>query len=587
MAPSALTPYSLHGGPVSCPHLAKAKRDQSAPFQNLQESYRTCVRYSLSWRSRAHLAVPKQNTKVAKLYAEIDEEVERADMRKNGSTDQEIEGTDLTKKRKRTIQSLEREVSFLEKPNTKKQRLNNWVPKSGEVDLLKHASKALDCGDLHPQSAPPESLPERPSYKVHLQEGRQSVHGMWARRPISESKKLLIQVSFYVEAHSPHEQFYYPQPPDQKNQPLTPVEFLHLSWAVRTELSGYQQQDSHEFFIACLNEMHGICSGRGDHDTSGCKCIVHTAFSGVLHSDILCSNPNCQFNNVKEESVLDISLDVHSEPTAAKKPTKKKATSTAASAADSEAANGVKAETNGAEAELNKKGKVVGNEGKMDGVSLLECLEKYTSPDIVDGYKCEQCGHAQNNTKQLTMKQLPPILGFNLKHYDPLQPNKKTKAIVRLPAELDMTPFTTRSVKHRHKMGEKKRRDSGGGPTVMKRMPSRGTESIWDATPSHKYKLFAVVNHRGTAETGHYVAYAKHRGQWFAFDDALVQPATEREVLDSNSYMCFYMRENYQHNVREAFEIKGFHASNGLGHEDVDMDGDVEMVPSSPPDRLV
>ena len=84
--------------------------------------------------------------------------------------------------------------------------------------------------------------------------------------------------------------------------------------------------------------------------------------------------------------------------------------------------------------------------------------------------------HIQHYTKQLSLKQLPPILSFNLKHYDG-SASRKLNTVVRLPAELDMTPFTTRSVKHRNKMGEKKRRDSGGGHGI-RRVPSRAADSL-------------------------------------------------------------------------------------------------------------
>ena len=115
MAHSSLnSPYSIHHGPLSCPHLAKAKREAPAAIQHLQEAYRTCARYSLSWRSRWQLSIGKQNTKVSKIYHELDEEEERVARRKEGVPEQEIHN-ELTKKRKRTMNSLERELSFIER----------------------------------------------------------------------------------------------------------------------------------------------------------------------------------------------------------------------------------------------------------------------------------------------------------------------------------------------------------------------------------------------------------------------------------------------------------------------------------------
>lgn len=49
-----------------------------------------------------------------------------------------------------------------------------------------------------------------------------------------------------------------------------------------------------------------------------------------------------------------------------------------------------------------------------------------------------------------------------------------------------------------------------------------------------RYSLFAVVNHIGTIETGHYTAYIRqHRDQWFKCDDHLITKASVQDVLDS------------------------------------------------------
>ena len=48
------------------------------------------------------------------------------------------------------------------------------------------------------------------------------------------------------------------------------------------------------------------------------------------------------------------------------------------------------------------------------------------------------------------------------------------------------------------------------------------------------YTLFAVVNHSGTLETGHYTAFIRHNGdQWCKCDDPVLSRATEEEVLRS------------------------------------------------------
>uniref|UniRef100_T1ITV3 Ubiquitin carboxyl-terminal hydrolase n=1 Tax=Strigamia maritima TaxID=126957 RepID=T1ITV3_STRMM len=59
-----------------------------------------------------------------------------------------------------------------------------------------------------------------------------------------------------------------------------------------------------------------------------------------------------------------------------------------------------------------------------------------------------------------------------------------------------------------------------------------------------RYSLFAVVNHIGTIETGHYTAYIRqHRDQWFKCDDHLITKASVQDVLDSEGYLLFYHKQ--------------------------------------------
>ena len=57
----------------------------------------------------------------------------------------------------------------------------------------------------------------------------------------------------------------------------------------------------------------------------------------------------------------------------------------------------------------------------------------------------------------------------------------------------------------------------------------------------NRYCLFAVVNHSGTIETGHYTAFIRqHRDQWFKCDDHLIVRASVKDVLDSEGYVNNY-----------------------------------------------
>nr|CBN81327.1 Ubiquitin carboxyl-terminal hydrolase 31 [Dicentrarchus labrax] len=58
------------------------------------------------------------------------------------------------------------------------------------------------------------------------------------------------------------------------------------------------------------------------------------------------------------------------------------------------------------------------------------------------------------------------------------------------------------------------------------------------------YDLYAVCNHHGTMQGGHYTAHCKNSidGQWYCFDDSDVHPISEDEVCKPTGYILFYQR---------------------------------------------
>lgn len=49
-----------------------------------------------------------------------------------------------------------------------------------------------------------------------------------------------------------------------------------------------------------------------------------------------------------------------------------------------------------------------------------------------------------------------------------------------------------------------------------------------------RYFLFAVVNHHGTLESGHYTSFIRLRNdQWFKCDDHIISKASINDVLNS------------------------------------------------------
>src|SRR6218665_1316026 len=49
-----------------------------------------------------------------------------------------------------------------------------------------------------------------------------------------------------------------------------------------------------------------------------------------------------------------------------------------------------------------------------------------------------------------------------------------------------------------------------------------------------RYSLYSVVNHRGTADSGHYTCFIRqHKDHWFRCEDNLITKASIQDVLRS------------------------------------------------------
>ena len=81
--------------------------------------------------------------------------------------------------------------------------------------------------------------------------------------------------------------------------------------------------------------------------------------------------------------------------------------------------------------------------------------------------------------------------------------------IVRFPEVLDMSPYTCD-----HLLSKRR----GVEPTAR----------------MEEYRLFAVVNHHGSMDNGHYTCFVRHpRSLWIKCDDAIITKSSVEEVLSS------------------------------------------------------
>jgi len=58
------------------------------------------------------------------------------------------------------------------------------------------------------------------------------------------------------------------------------------------------------------------------------------------------------------------------------------------------------------------------------------------------------------------------------------------------------------------------------------------------------YDLYAVSNHYGSLNGGHYTAFCKNAptDKWYHFNDSSVSPVDPEQVCSSGAYLLFYRR---------------------------------------------
>ena len=135
------------------------------------------------------------------------------------------------------------------------------------------------------------------------------------------------------------------------------------------------------------------------------------------------------------------------------------------------------------------------------------------------------------------MKKLPIVASFHLKRFEhSTKLHKKISTRVAFPEHLDMTPF----VSHQRNNKQKSASSPTSSHTSGSATESGGTEMLG----SNMYTLFAVINHIGNIEAGHYTSFVRqYRDRWYRCNDHQIIPTTIKEVLASEGYLLFYHKQ--------------------------------------------
>ncbi|KAK0416556.1 hypothetical protein QR680_012559 [Steinernema hermaphroditum] len=139
-------------------------------------------------------------------------------------------------------------------------------------------------------------------------------------------------------------------------------------------------------------------------------------------------------------------------------------------------------------------------------LSLASCINDFVRPEVLDDViSCEKCKQKTKRQKSLSVWRLPDILILHLKRF------------VYLPSE-------GRWVKS----------------SKVIDFPLEDFDPIGNSNGTQKYKCFAIANHYGAMGQGHYIAYARNRGNWYLFNDCKCQQIQEAAIDKKNVYILFY-----------------------------------------------
>ena len=159
-------------------------------------------------------------------------------------------------------------------------------------------------------------------------------------------------------------------------------------------------------------------------------------------------------------------------------------------------------------------------EEHFQNIYIEDCFEEFCKEETFDKdnlWKCSKCQENIEAKNKIEIYQIPKILIIQLKRF---KNNQKIESFIDFPIkDLDVSKFIT------------------------------STTTIENA-PSKKYDLFAVVNHYGRLEYGHYDAFCLNYDDncWYHFNDRIVKKINKEDeinkIVTKEAYVLFYRQQN-------------------------------------------
>ncbi|XP_072305947.1 ubiquitin carboxyl-terminal hydrolase 21 isoform X2 [Eucyclogobius newberryi] len=146
-------------------------------------------------------------------------------------------------------------------------------------------------------------------------------------------------------------------------------------------------------------------------------------------------------------------------------------------------------------------------------VTLKECLDLFSQEERLDKENspmCERCNRRTDSTKRLSIQRFPQVIVIHLNRFTTSRWTiSKSTVHVSFPlTNLDLGPY---------------------GPV--------------DSGPI-LYNLYAICNHSGTVNMGHYTACCLDENKWCFYNDSSVTQVSENQLQTNQAYVLFYKRSN-------------------------------------------
>lgn len=225
---------------------------------------------------------------------------------------------------------------------------------------------------------------------------------------------------------------------------------------------------------------------------------------------------------------------------------------------------------------------------------------------VGDEMFCSSCNCKQEAMKQMSIRTLPPIVCFHFKRFKQSANIRRSEMVkidtaVEFPVDgLDLSPFQTAEILHRRQQHQQQQndpsvnnknrlsKDSGGiNPNTSDTGTTPATTGSGSLKKSNKannhnnnnnnnkvnqfqqhqyansvgkkrsfahmdvrendqaiYDLFAVVNHVGKIDSGHYTALVRREGAWYRCDDEKITQVKDiqKVVRSVEAYLVFYVQ---------------------------------------------